>query len=140
MTKSEKFILAYNKIAIFLYVLKVLITCFCIFISKNIILQIFDIISCVSLFVALLNTLGIIKKEVLVDDNRIEYETSTPLMFIWLPRIIEMFILFVIFKNKQSISYSVLILSCVIDLILTAYSIYDRSKHVYVAEIERRDL
>ena len=137
MTKSEKFILIFNRIAIILYIIKLIATLVVSIIFPNSIQIVFDVISCIALLVTLLNTLGIIKKEVLVQDNRIEYETSVPILFIFLPRIVEIFIIYVIIGGSGSFSTPSLIVSCGVDIVLTAYAYYDKAKHTYVAEFER---
>lgn len=133
MRQYDKYVKATNKIAVILYVLKVVITVIVMIFFSSTVQNIFDAISIVSFFICLLSTVGIYKQEIEVDDNHILYRTKIPVMFMWMPRVVEVFVLFVVMAESQKYKIPALIVTFGIDLILTGYAFYDQSKYQYEA-------
>ena len=133
MRQYDKYVKATNKIAVVLYVVKVLITVVVMLFFNSTVQNVFDAISIAAFFLCLLGTIGIYKQEIEVDDNHILYRTKIPVIFMWMPRVIEIFILFVVMAESKNYSIPALTVSFGIDLILTCYAFYDQSKYQYEA-------
>ena len=133
MRQYDKYVKATNRIAVILYVIKVIVTIVVMLIFDTKVQGIFDAISIIAFFLCLLNTVGICKQEIEVDDDHILYRTKIPVMFMWMPRIVEIFTLFVVMAESQNYSIPALIITFGIDLLLTGYAYYDQSKYQYEA-------
>jgi len=131
--KYDKYVKATNKVAIGLYVLKVVITLAVMVFFSTMVQSIFDAISIVAFFVCLLGTIGVYKQEIAVDPDHILYRTKVPVMLMWMPRVIEIFMLFVVMGESHKYRIPALVVTFGIDAILTGYAFYDQSKYQYEA-------